>query len=720
MRIIIFFNLLICVFSDLINKQSLSTARYLLSSSSLPSYGLAFFAGGFNGGALNIIDYYNITSNKWGVYYLSSNRYLLSATSLDTYGMAFFSGGIDNTPTPSSNLDIFYATNNSWVYLNLNIPRYAHASTFLKDMVFFGGGKNLFGVLSSVECFNITSYSWNIIYLNKSSHYLSATTLSDLNTIFFFGGLDSQEKALQNVDEFLFTNNTIIHKIKSMNNPGAKLCVSSINKYNGLLIAGNMDTSCSILQPSIDKIITTNQNLNRCISTQMYNSSLVFFGNQYDNINIFDFESMNVYSESTFFPTKYIFGSATSLNNIVLFAGGYISEGVVFSGTYSKSIIIYSICPRGSYYQINPNGCVVCPNGTFCGKNSIAPQICPQGSFCNNGIRHTCPDGTYSNNPGADSLQNCSQCKDGIVCSYGDVRVCPSNGYCKKGIFYQCPLYAYAQTGSTNLSDCLYCPSGKYYDQIYNECINCGLGFICTYTAQLPCPQNFYCPSPVQKYPCPAGTYSDTFLLISASQCINCPMGYYCSGNGNTKLLCDPGTYSANEGNSACVVCPAGYFCPLGSKNPFICDENKYSLQGSVSCTNCLIGQFTKEKGASACEDCPSSQLSFNGLWCMTVYEKIIFVFVWLGSIFSAVVTIWKIYKFCKNRLHKMKENEIQFSIKNFIFLNKILKYNIKLFDFTDKVVENEPLLITCQKEVKTIKENIEQIKTKLQIYNLF
>ena len=53
-----------------------------------------------------------------------------------------------------------------------------------------------------------------------------------------------------------------------------------------------------------------------------------------------------------------------------------------------------------------------------------------------------------------------------------------------------------------------------------------------------PCGQGHYCPlqTPApDRFPCPAGTYTNRSDLYDASQCTICPQEYYCNGQYNVK-----------------------------------------------------------------------------------------------------------------------------------------------------------------------------------------
>jgi hypothetical protein len=85
------------------STAALSVARWRLAATSLPSAGLAFFAGGDcpwitpctanNDYPSNIVDIFNATAGTWSTAVLSESRCGLVATSLPNAGLAFFAGG---------------------------------------------------------------------------------------------------------------------------------------------------------------------------------------------------------------------------------------------------------------------------------------------------------------------------------------------------------------------------------------------------------------------------------------------------------------------------------------------------------------------------------------------------------------------------------------------------------------------------------------------------
>eukprot|EP00826_Nyctotherus_ovalis_P040470 TRINITY_DN3998_c0_g4_i3.p1 TRINITY_DN3998_c0_g4~~TRINITY_DN3998_c0_g4_i3.p1 ORF type:complete len:803 (+),score=116.19 TRINITY_DN3998_c0_g4_i3:2604-5012(+) len=182
----------------------------------------------------------------------------------------------------------------------------------------------------------------------------------------------------------------------------------------------------------------------------------------------------------------------------------------------------------------------------------------------------------------------------------------------------------------------------------------------------VPCGLGHYCPagtSQPYQYPCPAGTFSNSYEATAESDCILCPRGYACApgasiGNTNTFLECaaghycprgtpavgtgDPvvytathfpcpaGTYRSDGGarriqdclpcthGKYCLVgtvnpvaCPSGHYCPLGTKfdKQYPCKPGTYSslgeLQSQEDCTKCGWGHYCKG-GEIIANPCPA------------------------------------------------------------------------------------------------------------------
>ncbi|XP_072282810.1 uncharacterized protein [Pyxicephalus adspersus] len=244
-------------------------------------------------------------------------------------------------------------------------------------------------------------------------------------------------------------------------------------------------------------------------------------------------------------------------------------------------------CPPGSYVlQNGATVCNVCPAGKYC-LPQMTPQLCPRGFFCpqGTGLNWTaCPPGTYSSEPGLESVSDC--------------RLCDGGKYC---MFYN------ATSASGNCSAGYYCIVGS---QIPNPEVELS-GFAG------PCPSGHYCTSgSIVPSPCPAGTFSSMTKLHSESECSPCPPGHFCDSPGLVIPTgqCYEGFYCVSSSTSSQPLivgytggpCPPGHFCPAGSVFPQPCPAGTYSpIERQVMCTSCLEGFF-----------CPRNTSSLEGKEC--------------------------------------------------------------------------------------------------------
>jgi hypothetical protein len=171
--------------------------------------------------------------------------------------------------------------------------------------------------------------------------------------------------------------------------------------------------------------------------------------------------------------------AATSLPNqgLAIFAGGYEAGG--------NTADLFAWCPPGCYVAGNDTR-LPCPAGRYTHQyGATACQACDAGSF----------------NPGGQPALSCKPCDAG---SYSGPAQAACT-LCDAGSYYP----------STGSSACTLCDAGTYNPVIGSTfklaCKNCDPGSLCTQkglSRQLQCPPGSYCPTPLQVFLCPAGTYS--------------------------------------------------------------------------------------------------------------------------------------------------------------------------------------------------------------------
>ncbi|KAJ7305007.1 hypothetical protein JRQ81_010764, partial [Phrynocephalus forsythii] len=333
-------------------------------------------------------------------------------------------------------------------------------------------------------------------------------------------------------------------------------------------------------------------------------------------------------------------------------------------------------CPPGKYQdEMGQSQCKLCPAGKFCdpdlqpenGKDApskavIKPLNCLFGYYCPLGTKSArefpCPSGTFSNQTGLSSSEECELCPGGKFCANPglmtpsgpclpgyycilNARVpnpvhdetgdqCPAGHYCPLGssIPRPCPSGTLLpQPGKISQNACLSCPGGSFCqgEGLARVSGLCHAGYYCEMASTRPdqklCPPGFYCPkgtwSPV---PCVSGTISPHGGEWNASACELCPAGYFCSGPGKTAPdgKCSPGYYCPPgqvSSTPASLRCPRGFFCLEGSMAPVACQKGSYQLEeGKESCDPCPAGFFCEPFNESVATQFP--RLCVLGHFC--------------------------------------------------------------------------------------------------------
>jgi len=190
-------------------------------------------------------------------------------------------------------------------------------------------------------------------------------------------------------------------------------------------------------------------------------------------------------------------------------------------------------CEIGTYNNLTAQmKCFVCPRGHECPYEGMAePLPCAPGTYRPPGISPIhcipCPEGTFSSNYTADSVDYCLPCPSGVFCKASGVsqvnqttsEPCPKGHYCPQGTKratrtqHSCPKGYFCYQGTKSLEEALLCPAGRFCSNAtgaepfqYENCLrtnNCTIGMTCS--------RNHYCPKGTEsQLKCPGGTVSFT------------------------------------------------------------------------------------------------------------------------------------------------------------------------------------------------------------------
>jgi len=180
----------------------LSAGRAALAATSLPSQGLALFAGGFTGSYFDrtpgqlcsdVVDIFDGNANTWSTANLIIPRCFLAATSLPIQRLALFAGGeglfqllvhtlhLHLSEVQKTNYDIPHPLCATKCYLLL--PTQYSRNRAAGD-----------GMHDAVDIFNAYSMSWSFAQLSEKRCFLAATSLPSQGMAFFAGGFNGALK----------------------------------------------------------------------------------------------------------------------------------------------------------------------------------------------------------------------------------------------------------------------------------------------------------------------------------------------------------------------------------------------------------------------------------------------------------------------------------------------------------------------------------------------
>jgi hypothetical protein len=172
--------------------DNISKAREFVEGISLGSK--VVFAGGLDAdqNIVNNIDIYDTITNKWTLAYLSVPRLVFSPVAAGN--KIFLAGGQKYEPqtgyTSYDVIDVYDITTEKWTSLNLSEPRALLGAAALGDKVFFAGGVNFQDNIISdkVDIYDVKTGVWTFAKLSSPRFFLASSAIG--NKVIFAGGLD--------------------------------------------------------------------------------------------------------------------------------------------------------------------------------------------------------------------------------------------------------------------------------------------------------------------------------------------------------------------------------------------------------------------------------------------------------------------------------------------------------------------------------------------------
>ena len=156
-----------------------------------------FFAGGYNtAGPSSRVDIYDLTTNTWSTSELSIAR--SSIVTAAAGNKVLFAGGYNNNSNYTSRVDIYDLSTQTWSIAELSEARQEMAVAVLGNKVFFAGGlfnpDNPIVPSSRVDIYDAGSNVWSKTTLSEARGGIAAIAAE--NKIHFAGGFDGNNAGL--------------------------------------------------------------------------------------------------------------------------------------------------------------------------------------------------------------------------------------------------------------------------------------------------------------------------------------------------------------------------------------------------------------------------------------------------------------------------------------------------------------------------------------------
>ena len=270
-------------------------------------------------------------------------------------------------------------------------------------------------------------------------------------------------------------------------------------------------------------------------------------------------------------------------------------------------------CPRGTYASGSTTVCNACGIGQYNDQvnqttEAVACQYCHAGEYQNEEGQHsckTCPSGTYTNSDGA---SNCfgmyialtsGTCDDSGGGGGGGWDIISSVAACETGA----AAFGWSDTTAYIVSSLDFPPG----------CFSFSSGLILWFnTAKT---NVFLCNSDTNclcTLVCLPGTYQDQ---LGETSCKACGNGAYSTASASScpysATSCPPGTYAS--GTAECESCNTGKYNDLPGQTSVAgckgCGLGKYNDQTSQSrCKECSTGTFNNQTSATGCKECSTGK----------------------------------------------------------------------------------------------------------------
>ncbi len=323
--------------AQLIPVGTLSLPRFEMSVATAGNKIL--FAGGFivSGGSSvpsSRVDFYDISTNSWSIGELSIPRYSIAA--IGAGNKVFFGGGeIGDGTWPVDSVDVYDISTNTWSVKHLSAPGNGIIAAAAGNKVIFGGGDPGFtgvpGIPRSrqVDIYDLASNTWSTSSFTEPKYGSSAVTFN--NKVYFSGGYTPSgiSKKIEIYDSQTDTwSYDTMHKEKSFHGGlvvGDKIIwaggVSVSSGLSCLVDIKNMNTGT---RSSEYLFKPSTWNLTTGENLLVKDGKIIFlktWGDDRDKFDIYDITT-NTWAIGRLPFTLPAVSSFISVNNIIYIAGG--------------------------------------------------------------------------------------------------------------------------------------------------------------------------------------------------------------------------------------------------------------------------------------------------------------------------------------------------------------------------------------------------------------